>query len=103
MAMIIEDMQKTRLTARGVSAAGNPTDDLTDPIEWISTDPAIVGVVQYDGTIADASARGPLGTAIARVTGRNSKGDTIIGELVIEVRPGPTVAIQIDAAPAEAI
>lgn len=98
----IEDMQKTKLTAKGQSAAGNPTNDLQGPLAWVSTDPTVVGTTAQPDPNCYAEAEGPLGSAIVSVSGKNAKGDTITGQIQIGVKAGPTVAILIEAATPEA-
>lgn len=103
MAMTIEDMQKTKLTARGQSAAGNPTDDLTGPLNWVSSDGNVVAVNPLIFPEANAVAQGPLGTARVSVTGTNSRGDSITGFIDITVKAGPTVAILVEAGAPEPV
>ena len=101
MALEIEDMQKVRLTAVGVSAAGNPTTDLVGPLQWASSNAAVVGMVPLADPDAYAESQGPLGLSTVSVTGLNGSGTPITGTLEIQVKAGPTVAVQVNADPPE--
>lgn len=103
MALTIEDMQKVLLTAKGRSAAGNPTDDLAEPLTWASSDPNIIGLGTPAFPSCYANAQGPLGGSKITVSGTNAKGDTITGEIDIAVKAGPTVGILVEAGVPEAL
>ena len=103
MAKTISDMGKTKLTVKGVSAAGNPTTKFYGVPAWISTDPTIVTLTPIDAQNQYAESTGMLGTSKVRVQAfkDSSMTQVINGEIDITVEAGPAVVLQIDAAPEE--
>lgn len=93
----LTDIQHASATIQAEDAAGNPVAlSFTAPPTWTSSDPTIVTVsASADGSNADVSTTGKLGTAQVTVSGTNADGTAVtgIGNVTVVTSGAKTFAI----------
>ena len=102
MPLILEDMQKAKVTVRGISKAGNPT-GFFGPLAWGSSDTNVAAIAGQADPVAYVESVGPIGTARVTVSAFGDAAMTkpITGLIDVAIVAGPPDTLLIEASAPE--
>ena len=91
--------QQVELSISGQDNYGNPV-EITGNTQWVSTDESVVAVTVHDPSHATATAVGPVGSAVVKVTNdvNNDGTGDYFGSLAVDIVAGVMTEITITAA-----